>query len=299
VANPAVSRAALKAIGAWSAVVLEDDDTRVLKPLIPPMVELCRSAAGVADEDTVCVAFQIWYEMIEASSTVVNAELGRILELALAAATSASMEPETRISALNLVGAALMHKKKALLKAKLVPALTAKLFEACAAVDDDDDDDSGGAASSVHKSSAQILHTLGTHLPSKHAVPAVLEQVRLHHASAHDGARRASLVALAMTAEGCGEAYCASLDALLPVVYAGCNDSVQIVREAACITIGQFAQYLQPEIIEHYEQVLPHIFMVRAPSPPPRTISAASHHQRPLTLSPPCLPTLPPCRTTP
>ena len=172
-----------------------------------------------------------------------------------------------------------MHKKKALLKGKLVPALTAKLFEACAAVDDDDDDDdSGGAASSVHKSSAQILHTLGTHLPSKHAVPAVLEQVRQHHASPHDGARRASLVALAMTAEGCGETYCASLDALLPVVYAGCSDSVQIVREAACITIGQFAQYLQPEIIEHYEQVLPHIFMVRAR--PSRFLRPSLSHPR-------------------
>lgn len=111
VANPAVSRAALKAIGAWSAVVLDHDDentpsvnARVLKPLLTPMVELCRSAASVSDEDTVCVAFQIWYEMIEASSTVVNAELARILELALAAATSASMEPETRIAGLNLVG---------------------------------------------------------------------------------------------------------------------------------------------------------------------------------------------------
>ena len=70
------------------------------------------------------------------------------------------------------------------------------------------------------------------------------------------------LVALASTAEGCAEAYAGSLDALLPVVFAGCKDSVQAVREAACICIGQFAQYLQPEIITHYEQVLPHIFMV-------------------------------------
>ena len=34
------------------------------------------------------------------------------------------------------------------------------------------------------------------------------------------------------------------------------------MREAACIGIGQFAQFLQPEIITHYQQVLPCIFTV-------------------------------------
>ena len=29
------------------------------------------------------------------------------------------------------------------------------------------------------------------------------------------------------------------------------------MREAACIGIGQFAQFLQPEIITHYQQVPP------------------------------------------
>ena len=43
---------------------------------------------------------------------------------------------------------------------------------------------------------------------------------------------------------------------------------MQVVREAACITIGQFAQYLQPEIISHYKEILPQIFTVRPLAPP-------------------------------
>ena len=65
--------------------------------------------------------------------------------------------------------------------------------------------------------------------------------------------RRAALVTLAMTAEGCTDVYTQQLDHLLPVVYSGCKDGVQAVREAACVCIGQFAQYLQPEIIEPYK----------------------------------------------
>lgn len=268
--NPPVRRAALKAVSAWCGVLDEEVDARVLKPLVPPMLELCQASAATSDEDTLTLAFSILYDLIEAQATFVNSHLPAILELALAVATSGAMEVDTRVAALNLVGCALHHKKKTILKHKLVGGVTAKLLEACATVDasgaieDDDDDDEV----SVHRRSAQVLHTLGLSLPSKHAVPAVLEQVRLHHCDSQLAWRRAVLVALAMTAEGCAEAYAGSLDALLPVVFAGCKDGAQPVREAACICIGQFAQYLQPEIIGHYEQVLPHIFMVRRPPPP-------------------------------
>ena len=276
-ATPPVRHAALKAVGTWCTAVLEDEDSKVLKPLLPPMLELCGAAATSGDEDTLTLAFSILYDLVEAQTSFVNAHLAAILELALAVATTNSMEVDTRVAALNLVGCVLAHKKKALVKHRLVPAVTAKLMEACAttdasgAIEDDDDDDEV----SVHRRSAQVLHTLGMHIPSKHAVPAILEQVRQHHASPHLAWRRAVLVALAMTAEGCAESYADSLDALLPVVFAGCQDSVQTVREAACICIGQFAQYTQPDIISHYEQVLPHIFMVSCAGLPSRPALAA------------------------
>ena len=33
-----------------------------------------------------------------------------------------------------------------------------------------------------------------------------------------------------------------------------------VVRDAACFAIGQFAEYLQPTIIEHHAVVLPAVF---------------------------------------
>ena len=88
------------------------------------------------------------------------------------------MEVETRVAALNVVGCTLAYKKKTVVKHKIMPGLTAKVMEACADADadgaltDDDDDEI-----SVHHRAGQVLHTLGIHVPSKHAVPAILEQV--------------------------------------------------------------------------------------------------------------------------
>tara|TARA_B100000780_G_C20912803_1_gene363465 strand:+ start:103 stop:267 length:165 start_codon:yes stop_codon:yes gene_type:complete len=54
----------------------------------------------------------------------------------------------------------------------------------------------------------------------------------LHRASECAYRRRAVLVSLAVTAEGCSEAFVARLDDLLPLLYAGCADPSQMVREA-------------------------------------------------------------------
>ena len=189
------------------------------------------------------------------------------------------------MAALNLVGAAVEHKRKLIVKQRLVGAVVSKLFEAMAVDEilegdaDDEDDDS------VHKRAAQTLNLLACSVPSKHASPAILQAVGECHAHASAPRRRAAIIGLAMSAEGCTEPFCEKLEHLLPMLYAGCQDGVQGVREAACIGIGEFARHLQPDIIEHYREVLPHIFMVRARRV--RLLRAPAPRRCPLSRGPP------------
>ena len=271
--SPHVRQATLKAVGAWAGVLIAEEAISSLQPLLGPMLDLCRTAAQSSDEDSLCLAFEIFQEVLdEPSSTLIAPHLADLVGLVLAAATEPSMEEETRMAALNLIGRTLENKRKLLVKHKLVPAIVAKLFEACASTEDGDgqlaempasNDDDNDDDDSVHRRSAQVLHTLGTALPSKHAAPPVLEVAAQYAQSPRAGHRRAAIIALAMTAEGFCEFYSERLPQLLPILFAGCQDSTQAVREAACIGLGEFAQHLQPEIISHYQQVLPHIFMVR------------------------------------
>ena len=88
-------------------------------------------------------------------------------------------------------------------------------------------------------------------------------QVRAAAAEVDPHRQRATLVMLAMMAHGCAEAFAKRLHIFMPAVLNGCTSAHPRVREAACLAIGLFAQFLQPEILSHHEQVLPHLFTVR------------------------------------
>ena len=266
-----VPREALKAVGAWAGTVLEGDDASLLKPLLPTMLQVGARATGAGagapgappDEETVKVCCSILDDCVESASGVANSHIAAILEFASDTARCRRLETETCGAALNLIATVLAHKRKLVCRQKLVAPATLVLFEICAEndeADDDDDDDSP----SLHKLAAQVLDVMARHLPSKHVMPAILEQVALHNESPDPHRRRAVLVSLAVMAEGCCEAFVSKLEQLLPLLYKGCADGDIIVREAACIALGQFAQFLQPEIISHYQQILPCIFQVMA-----------------------------------
>eukprot|EP00658_Telonema_sp_P-2_P014110 TRINITY_DN15349_c0_g1_i3.p2 TRINITY_DN15349_c0_g1~~TRINITY_DN15349_c0_g1_i3.p2 ORF type:complete len:129 (-),score=41.44 TRINITY_DN15349_c0_g1_i3:147-533(-) len=73
-------------------------------------------------------------------------------------------------------------------------------------------------------------------------------------------ARKAAVSALIIAAEGCHMPMRESLPTIIPQLLNCFNDQHLEVREAACICIGQFAEYLQPEINHSYQQLLPPLF---------------------------------------
>ena len=261
-----VRRATLKAVSAWIAVLLADEDTlKEITPLLPALLDACHAAARGNDEESLACAFELLQEVVECTpNSHIAPQLAPLLEMSLHSIVNANFEEETRIAALNLLITAVEHKRKLVIKQKLTPVIVTKLFEALAdaagALGDDDDDET------LEKRSAGAIHQLAMSIPAKHAAQPILQTARAFAADAAVPAkRRAAILGLAMAAEGCCDVFEESLSLLLPLVYAACADSVQAVREAACIALGEFAQNLQPAIIAHYETVLPHIFMVRAP----------------------------------
>ena len=86
-------------------------------------------------------------------------------------------------------------------------------------------------------------------------------QAHARSPSAHG--RRAALVALAVIAAGCAEALLTKLDSVVPWLVAACTYTDHIVREAACLTVSQLAQFLQPDILRHAPTILPRLLEAR------------------------------------
>ena len=112
-----------------------------------------------------------------------------------------------------------------------------------------------------------------------------LSQMQAHARSPSAHGRRAALVALAVIAAGCAEALLTKLDSVVPWLVAACKDSDHIVREAACLTVSQLAQFLQPDILRHEPTILPRLLEARRhplcplrhpPAPPIARAAAAA-----------------------
>lgn len=106
---------------------------------------------------------------------------------------------------------------------------------------------------------AEVLDTMSVKL-SNHVFPFAFEFASESSQSVDLKFREASMMLLGLITEGCLELIKGKLEPILYIVFGALRDPEEIVRGAASFALGQFVEYLQPEIISRYETVLPHIF---------------------------------------
>lgn len=106
------------------------------------------------------------------------------------------------------------------------------------------------------RAAAEVIDTMAMSL-SKYVFPTVFEFASLSSQSVNPKFREASVTALGVVSEGCLDWMKQKLEPVLHIALGALRDSEQMVRGAASFALGQFAEHLQPEIVSHYEIVLP------------------------------------------
>ena len=111
----------------------------------------------------------------------------------------------------------------------------------------------------------QAVDTLAVNLPPDKFMPALLSHVQPALQRTDGGApgmTKAAFNALAVSAEGCSEYIRTKkyLGSFLQVIAQGIKSPHRSVRNAALYAVGQFSEYLMPEIGEYAGEVLPVLF---------------------------------------
>lgn len=162
------------------------------------------------------------------------------------------------VQAIQIVSWLAKYKPKTLVRHKLVtPILTVM----CPILAEPDARHSESDVSS-DRAAAEVLDTMAMNLPKKHVFPPVLFFAMANFKNPDHNWREAAVMALGVISEGCYEVMKGQLDDVLCLVLEALTDSEKMVRGAASFALGQFAEHLQPEIVEHYQRVLPCIFNV-------------------------------------
>lgn len=156
--------------------------------------------------------------------------------------------------AIQIISWLAKYKSNSLKKYKLViPILQVMCPLLAESTEGDEDDDLA-----PDRAAAEVIDTMALNLP-KHVFPPVFEFASLSSQNANPKYREASVTALGVISEGCLELMKNKLGPVLHIVLGALRDPEQMVRGAASFALGQFAEHLQPEIISHYESVLPSI----------------------------------------
>ena len=256
------------------------EQTGSFRPFIPCAIETIKrlisaASSGVDNaEDKACEAMDLFDELFESEhGELVAPYVKPIVELCIAAASASSLDDAVRVKAITFLGRIAKLKKKTLIKHKLYIPMIDCLFPILCAPsaeldgdrsdDEDDDDPENPESKSPPSAASQALDVLALNLPPEKFMPALMKHVEPALLSNDGGQLKAAYYAIAVTAEGCSEHIRnkLGLEKFLNAIGNGIrNENFPQARNAALYALGQFSEYLQPEISDYAEQILPVLF---------------------------------------
>lgn len=215
--------------------------------------------------DRASLAMDLLDELLENAATVLVPHLKNTVSMCLDLAIDRSVGMEIQIKALGFIGDAIRIKKKAIVKHELVLPILNVLFRLISTPNDDDseekyfpDDDDNSTPMTVAN---QILDTMALHLPPEKVVPPVLQYIQPGLAGNDLYVKKAAYLSMAMLSEGCADYIRTKhLEQFLRYVCKGITEQSSVVRNAALFALGQFSEYLQPEISCFAQELLPVLF---------------------------------------
>ncbi|EFJ45451.1 hypothetical protein VOLCADRAFT_94324 [Volvox carteri f. nagariensis] len=259
-----VRRAAVRVMEPLAALVAGrgSGDVEAFHGLVAALMEVASAAhTSRTDDETLVLCLQLLVELCESSAPLLGKHLVVVVGLAMRVGTDSRGELATREAALEVIHWAARYKPKQFgrnkdLVRQVVGALCHMAAESPPA--DLDPDDEGTLPPA--KLATQALDAVALYLPAQSVFPGVLSFAREALSSPQAPHREAALTSLAVVFEGCAEPLRKRLKDVMPLLLTGLRDSDPRVRGAAAFSMGMAAEFLQPDVVEYYKEVLPLLF---------------------------------------
>jgi len=237
------------------------DEVNLFQQLVPLVLVKVEQIAAL-DQDKAVVAIDIFDELIEAEVAIVVPHIKPMVELCLRLAQDKEdkVEDALKIKAVTFLGRLTRLKKKTIVKHKLYLPMIQVMFEVMTKqeVDEDDPEEEDEDDDSPALAASQSLDMLALNLPPEKYISALLAQVQPALESPSQQVQRAAYQAVAVSAEGCQEHIRTKyLPSMLAIMSRGIAHPAPCVRNAALYMLGQFSEFIQPEISNHAPDILP------------------------------------------
>uniref|UniRef100_H2ZPS2 Importin N-terminal domain-containing protein n=1 Tax=Ciona savignyi TaxID=51511 RepID=H2ZPS2_CIOSA len=248
---------------------LGDEQASLVRPLVPKCVQVVKLLLE-HDESRAAEVIEIFESLIETEVMFIAPFVKDLVLFSLMIANNSDLEDDTRVRSLVLLQWIIKLKKKAILKHNLIGSIIEVLGPILIApIDDSDSDDEAGFigdSADSHTPLASALHViddLALHLPPEKLFSKIMPFVQSCIAGNEAHHRRGLLLTLACLCEGTSEFIRTNhLHSFVELVCRGAVDEHPKVRNAAMFALGQFSEYLTPDLNQFASEVMPIMFGV-------------------------------------
>lgn len=223
------------------------------------------AALAEAHEEKAIECFELFEELCENAVNVISPHLKNLIAMSLTVAQNKSLGSDLRVKAVAVVGCLVRTKKKAIVKNKLVEPIIDTLFALISSRPDDEEEEIYFNGDNDDKTpmtcATQTLDALALYLPPDKLIPHLLLHIEPGLEGTDIYKKKAAYLSMAVLAEGCSEYIRSSyLETFVRCICNGIVDPVPVVRNAALFALGQFSEFLQPDISHYSAELLPILF---------------------------------------
>lgn len=257
---------AVHAVTAFKALVpaLNNQHLQLVRQLIPKTVEVTKLVLKV-DEARASDIMETFECLVETKIPFVTPFIKDIVLFSLETTKMEDLEEDTRVRSLSLLQYIISCKKKAIMKHNLIGDILKVIWPIILESSDEDDDvgfiGDESDSQSPFSSCLQVVDEMALHLPPDKLFENMLPLIQNCSESQQDSHRRGLLLTLACLTEGTSE-YIKD-NHMRPFVTFACQGAAsddEQTRNAAMFAIGQFAEFLEPEICSYASEVMPILF---------------------------------------
>ncbi|XP_026219835.1 importin-4 [Anabas testudineus] len=242
------------------------EEMNQMRSIIPSLIIALKHLI-MADQDQASEAMEVFNELMESEVSIIVPHVADIVRFCLEVGSDTTLSDSLRVKALSCIAFLIKLKSKTVLKQKLLNPILQAIFPVLTAVPpageqdpEDEEDDSGDGTDNDNPKhcAAQIIDTMALHMPPEKLFQQVMPFAQTCLASENPYQRKGGLMCLAVLAEGCADHIRTKmLSSMLQTVCQSLSDSNQVVRSAGLFALGQFSEYLQPEVSKYCAELMP------------------------------------------
>ncbi|KAF8820456.1 HEAT repeat-containing protein, partial [Cardiosporidium cionae] len=253
-------------------------DVELLRDILKPIVNSLQASVNSEDDKMALHGMEILHEMIERADIIKTDDIPDLVRFMLSVAQRTDLSVSLRDQGLHFQHWVAKNKPKGendkkneiilkdvhgvdsssvlvLIKGTLLDEILNVIVAMAAEEEGEVDEDELTA----HMSAIQMMDSLAINLPGKRVFSATIDKLQPFTVSINPNEKKAALILLGVMSEGCRSIMKNQLNNFLPFVYKSFEDASPKIKGAAATCLGQFADYLQPEIWKYHAQIMHHL----------------------------------------